>query len=158
MPKRHPSLIPLSREHHRGLLLAFRLTVGLPKNRKPDDSPQEQAADTVRFFRQSLVPHFAAEEDILFPAVCRIQPQAEGLLTQLKHEHADIRQLVDKIEQQASEDGSLGTLLSSLGSILERHIRSEERQLFPLYEAHVSEAEAARLATALTNAIGDGLP
>ncbi len=158
MSKRHPSLIPLSREHHRGLLLAFRLTVGLPKNRKPDDSPHKQAADSVRFFRQNLVPHFAAEEDILFPAICRMQPQAESLLTQLKQEHADIQQLVDKIGQQASEGGSFGALLSSLGSILERHIRCEERELFPLYEAHVSEAEAARLATALTNAIGDGLP
>ena len=130
MPKRHLSLIPLSREHHRGLLLAFRLTVGLPKNRKPDDSPQKQAADTVLFFRQTLMPHFAAEEDILFPTICRIQPQAEGLLTQLKHQHADIHQLVDKIGQQTSEDGSL--VLASLGSILERHIRREERELFPL--------------------------
>ena len=102
--------------------------------------------------------HFAAEEDILFPAICRMQPQAESLLTQLKQEPADIQQVVDKIGLQASEGGSLGALLSSLGSILERHIRSEERELFPLYEAHVSKAEAKRLATAITNAIGDGLP
>ncbi len=100
MSKRHPSLNPLSREHHHGLLLAFRFTVRLPKNRKPDDCPQAQVADTVRFFRQSLAPHFGAEEDILFPAIYRMQPQAESLLTQLKQEHADLQQLMDKIRRK----------------------------------------------------------
>ncbi len=69
-----------------------------------------------------------------------------------------MQQLAEKIRQQASEGGSFCVLPSSLGSILGHHIRSEERELFPLYAAHVSKAEAARLATALTKAIGDGLP
>ncbi len=157
MPKRHPSLVPLSREHHHGLLLAFRLKHGLPKTRQPHDSPQEQAVDTVRFFRESLIPHFAAEADILFPAIRAIQPQASTLLDQLIQEHATMRELVNDIDQQLPDGPQLTELLASFGALLERHIRSEERELFPMYEAHVSEAEATRIEHAIFHLIGNGL-
>ena len=157
MPKRHPSLVPLSREHHHGLLLAFRLKHGLPKTRQPHDSPQAQAVDTVRFFRESLTPHFAAEADILFPAIRAIQPQASALLDQLLQEHMAMRELVAHIDRQDPAGSQLAELLASFGTLLERHIRCEERELFPVYEAHVSEAEAARIERAIFHMIGDGL-
>ena len=157
MPKRHPSLVPLSREHHHGLLLAFRLKHGLPKTRQPHDSPQEQAADTVRFFGKSLTPHFAAEADILFPAIRSMQPQASALLDQLLQEHMAMRELVAHIDQQGPAGPQLTELLTSFGTLLERHIRCEERELFPVYETHVSEAEAARIERAIFHMIGDGL-
>ena len=158
MPKRHPSLVPLSREHHHGLLLAFRIKQGLPKTRQPHDSPQEQAADAVRFFQESLAPHFAAEADILFPAIRNMPPEVHPLLDQLIQEHTAIQSLVEQIDQQPADAAQLANLLSSFGDLLERHIRCEERQLFPVYEAHISAAEASRIEQAIFQAIGDGLP
>lgn len=35
LAKRHPSLIPLSHDHHHGLVLAFRLREGLPRLSHP---------------------------------------------------------------------------------------------------------------------------
>ena len=157
MSKRHPSLVPLSREHHHALLLAFRIRHGLPKTRQPHDSPQEQAVDTVRFFRESLTPHFTAEADILFPAVRAMQPQTSPLLDQLLQEHTAMQELVNHIDQQPPAGSQLTELLTSFGTLLERHIRCEERELFPVYEAHVSEAEAARIERAIYHMIGDGL-
>jgi len=157
MPKRHPSLVPLSREHHHGLLLAFRIKHGLPKTRQPHDSPQEQAVDTVRFFQKNLTPHFTAESDILFPAIRAMQPQASPLLDQLIQEHAAMRELVEQLDQQLPAGPQLTELLTSFGTLLERHIRCEERKLFPMYEAHVSEAEAIRIEKAIFQVIGDGL-
>ncbi len=157
MPKRHPSLVPLSREHHHGLLLAFRIKHGLPKTRRPHDSPQEQAVDTVRFFQKSLVPHFRAEADILFPAIRVMQPQTSALLDRLIQEHADMQELVHKLGQQSPDGSQLTELLASFGTLLERHIRREERDLFPVYEAHVSEAEATRIEQAIFQVTGDGL-
>ena len=157
MPKRHPSLVPLSREHHHGLLLAFRIKHGLPKTRRPHDSPQEQAADTVHFFKSGLVPHFAAETDILFPAIRAMQPQASALLDRLIQEHTAMRELVHHIARQAPDGPQLTELLASFGTLLEQHIRCEERDLFPVYEAHVSEAEATRIEHAIFQMIGDGL-
>jgi iron-sulfur cluster repair protein YtfE (RIC family) len=143
--KRHPSLIPLSHDHHHGLVLAFRLREGLPRNRKPFDRPHEQAEDTVRFFHDNLVIHFQAEEEMLFPAIRLHVPQAIALLDTLIAEHATMRNSVEQLSRIVPDDPSLPLFLKSFGDVLERHIRSEERELFPLYEAHVPEAEAARL-------------
>ena len=157
MPKRHPSLVPLSREHHHGLLLAFRIKHGLPKTRRPHDSPQEQAADTVQFFKSGLASHFAAETDILFPSIRAMQPQASALLDRLIQEHTAMRELVHHIARQSPDGSQLTELLASFGTLLEQHIRCEERDLFPVYEAHVSEAEATRIEHAIFQMIGDGL-
>jgi hemerythrin-like domain-containing protein len=148
--KRHPSLIPLSREHHFGLLLAFRLCRGLPPTRRPSDSPQEQAADTVRFFHDNLAAHFRAEEEVLFPATRACLPQTATLLDTLTAEHAEMRTQVEHLTQAPRDEATLPASLKTFGELLERHIRREERELFPLYEAHMPEAEAARLGEDIT--------
>jgi hemerythrin-like domain-containing protein len=143
--KRHPSLIPLSHDHHHGLVLAFRLRDGLPRNRKPSDSPQEQAEDTVRFFHDNLVAHFRAEEEALFPAIRTCVPHAATMLNTLTAEHSEMRTQVANLAHALADEVSLQTKLKAFGDVLERHIRREERELFPLYEANIPEAEATRI-------------
>ena len=152
--KRHPSLIPLSHDHHLGLLLAFRLCHGLPHTRKPSDSLQEQTADTLRFFHDNLVTHFRAEEEILFPAIRTHLPQAATMLDTLVAEHAEMRAQVAQFAQAQRDEAVLKPLLQTFGETLERHIRCEERELFPLYQAHVPEAETARLGAEIRRLTG----
>src|SRR5712691_9046661 len=95
--KRHPSLIPLSHDHHHGLVLAFRLREGLPRNWKPSDSSQEQAEDTICFFHDNLVAHFRAEEEALFPAIRACVPHAATMLDVLTTEHAEMRAQVERL-------------------------------------------------------------
>lgn len=152
--KRHPSLIPLSREHHLGLLLAFRLCHGFPRTRKPSDSPQEQAEDTIRFFHDNLGAHFRAEEDVLFPAIRTYAPHAAAVLATLTSEHAALRAQVEQLAHAPPDEAALLPLLRTFGDLLERHIRREERELFPLYETHVPEAEATRLGADIAHIIG----
>lgn len=143
--KRHPSLIPLSHDHHHGLVLAFRLREGLPRNRLPSDNPQEQAEDAVRFFHDNLTAHFRAEEEVLFPAIRTHVPYAATMLDTLTTEHGEMRAQVEFLSQASPDTATLQTRLKAFGDLLERHIRREERELFPLYEAHLPEAEAARV-------------
>src|SRR5262245_3884357 len=144
--KRHPSLIPLSHDHHHGLVLAFRLREGLPRSRKPADSLQEQAEDAVRFFHDNLVAHFRAEEEALFPAIRTCVPHAVTMLNTLSAEHSEMRVQVGNLAHPLPDDEvSLQTKLKAFGDVLERHIRREERELFPLYEANIPEAEATRI-------------
>ncbi len=156
MAKRHPSLIPLSREHHVALLLAFRLRQGLPRTQKPTDSPQEQAEDTIRFFHNNLATHFRAEQEVLFPLIHSTLPQAESLLDTLIAEHAAMRTQVGALEQTAPDTETLTAQLKAFGDLLERHVRCEERELFPLFEAHFPENEAERLGAAIAQFIGEG--
>ena len=152
--KRHPSLIPLSHDHHLGLVLAFRLREGLPRNRKPSDSPQEQVEDTVRFFYDNLVAHFRAEEEALFPAIRTYLPQAGALLDSLSTEHVEVRAQVEHLAQASPDEATLQTRLKAFGDLLERHIRREERELFPLYETHIPETEATRLGAEIARLTG----
>lgn len=154
MSKRHPSLAPLSREHHLGLLLAFRLRQGLPRSQKPVDSPQDQAEDTVRFFHNNLARHFQAEEDALFPVIRTLLPQAGELLDSLIAEHAAMRTQVESLAQ--AEADTLPEQLKTFGDLLERHIRCEERQLFPDFEDHLPEDQAEQLTEAIAKFIGEG--
>lgn len=120
MAKLHPSLVPLSREHHVALLLAFRLVHGLPPSRQADDSPQAQAQDTVRFFQTRLTTHFRAEEQ--------------------------------------ADPSSFNAQLKAFGRLLERHVRSEERELFPMCEANLADDDADRLKVAIADFVGEGRP
>ena len=154
MAKRHPSLVPLSREHHVALLLAFRLVHGLPLSRQADDSPQAQTQDTVRFFQTKLVTHFRAEEQALFPLIRKTQPHAIPLIDTLLAEHADMRARVQALEQ--ADPADLPAQLTAFGQLLERHVRSEERELFPLCEARLTADEAERLRAAIVGFVGEG--
>lgn len=156
MPKRHPSLVPLSREHHLALLLAFRLRQGLPRTHQPTDSPKEKAEDTVRFFHNNLARHFRAEEEALFPLIRKTLPKAESLLDRLIAEHAEMRTQVAALEPAATDAETLNAQLKAFGDLLERHVRREERELFALFEAHLPGDEAERLGTAIAQFIGEG--
>ncbi len=46
----------------------------------------------------------------------------------------------DAADRNAAQ--GLAKLIFDLGDLLERHIRKEERELFPLFEAHVDAAQA----------------
>jgi hemerythrin-like domain-containing protein len=143
--KRHPSLIPLSHDHHHGLVLAFRLREGLPRHRQPADNPQRQAEDATRFFHDNLVAHFRAEEEVLFPVIRAYVPHAATMLDTLTAEHGEMRTRIEILTQVAPDTATLETRLKAFADLLERHIRREERELFPLYEAHVPETAATRI-------------
>jgi hemerythrin-like domain-containing protein len=45
----------------------------------------------------------------------------------------------------------LGKVMFDLGDLLERHIRREERELFPLFEQHAAVIEADAIAETVTH-------
>lgn len=100
-----------------------------------------RAAELREFFDKQLISHFRAEEEILFPLMRAAAPESAALLDDLLREHETFRQGVEAL---AAGTG-VSKLIFDLGDLLERHIRREERELFPLFEQYVesSRAEAA---------------
>lgn len=90
------------------------------------------------FFSQNLERHFRAEKEILFPLIRSCAPESHPLMEDLLHEHEQIREGVGRLEG----DDSLSKILFDLGDLLERHIRREERELFPLFESYVPAVQA----------------
>lgn len=63
------------------------------------------------------------------------------MIEDLLKEHEQIRKGVIRLEGNVG----LSKILFDLGDLFERHIRREERELFPIFESHVAPAEAERV-------------
>ena len=136
---RHASLVPLSQDHHHGLALALRCRKQSLGQIKPmgAEGLRERAKEFLTFYVSNLVPHFRAEEEVLFPLLSSTVPGSKEMIDELVRDHAQIRAAIPQLEAGTG----LAKLIFDLGDLLERHIRKEERELFPLFEQHVKGAK-----------------
>ena len=151
--KRHPSLIPLSHDHHDTLVVAQGLIRGrltAPRSDWPADR-RAQADRLAAFFESTLQPHFAAEEAVVFPLAERWLPGHADLLNALRKDHADLRAEV-LAPARAFRRGSRGAP-AALGARLEAHVHSEERVLFQALQKEAPPAELDRLGSALVRSL-----
>ncbi|HMX30156.1 MAG TPA: hemerythrin domain-containing protein [Blastocatellia bacterium] len=149
--RRHESLIPLSREHHYALMLCLRIHRGLKTHQDDSAWLQSKAENVIRFLASDLIPHFQAEEEVLFPAM---QPcdGATALLRELLAEHREMERLAAGLRQ--CEAGLLAAQLNAFADLLEAHIRREERELFPLFEQQVTPEMAQQIGQGIIRLIG----
>jgi hemerythrin-like domain-containing protein len=96
-----------------------------------------QASHVVQFYRDHLVPHFEAEEKALFPVMEGHVVESVRTIDTLLHQHKEIRERVKSLEKP--ERTGLEDRLREFGELLDRHIRIEEDELFPLFEKSVPE-------------------
>ena len=144
---RHPSLVPLSQDHHHGLALALRCRKQALGQLKPMGAAglRQRAHEFLEFYRNHLVAHFRAEEEILFPLLRTSLPGSDAMLDELISQHEQLRQAASQLEAGSG----LAKLIFDLGDLLERHIRKEERELFPLFEAHIDSTKAESIGVEL---------
>lgn len=118
--KRNENILPLSREHHFGLLFCWKIRQALQK-----EVDIVRILPYIRYFLQNhLLPHFHSEETILFK-------YEDELCQQAIAEHAAIKDLADAILNGKNKS------LQELIDLLDRHIRFEERVLFPHLEKSI---------------------
>jgi hemerythrin-like domain-containing protein len=126
--KRSKQLTPLSKDHHDGLLFAFKIKQGLKNG-----TDIKLIAEYVQWFwNNHLEEHFRDEEQILAPHL----PADNELLKQMFDEHQNIEAMV-----HINENIPDTTLLANLAQAIDDHIRFEERVLFPYAEKIISEEE-----------------
>ena len=151
MARRHDALVPLSHDHQQALALAFRLHHPAPPGPVTPTTPASTAAsrraETLAFFRDHLVRHFAIEEDVLFPVLlsCYAPGTAErALIEDLCTEHRRMSEARDAIASAIAED-DLGRALTEFADLLERHVRREERDLFAKFPGPLAQPAIAEL-------------
>ncbi|MBR9853450.1 MAG: hemerythrin domain-containing protein [Algicola sp.] len=113
--KRHSALQGVSREHHHGLLLSWKIRTGLSKN----ISPERIKKYMDWFFQNYLIPHFELEETYIFPIIGNDHPWIKKALK-------DHKELTELFTSPIADVSTLGQVEEKL----EQHIRFEERQLF----------------------------
>jgi len=115
--KRSKELAPLSREHHDGLLFAWKIKQGLANG-----TPIETLVNYTRWFWSNHIkPHFKDEEKVLV----KFLPADNALVQQMIKEHAQIRDLIISLDREPNANS-----LQLLAEFINNHIRFEERQLF----------------------------
>jgi iron-sulfur cluster repair protein YtfE (RIC family) len=141
--RRDAALVPLSHDHQRGLALCLRLSRWKPGAGNPLEA---WTAEVTREIDEALLPHFALEEEVLIPAIERWMGDRRDVLADVREDHRRMRALFERIRAGGSD---LPEALGALAAILEPHIRSEERVLFPLIQERVPADVLAALAPAL---------
>jgi hemerythrin-like domain-containing protein len=115
--KRSKELAPLSREHHDGLLFAWKIKQGLL-----NETPLETIVNYTRWYWSNhLVPHFILEEKVFV----KFLPAEDPMVAQMFREHTQIRHLIMSLDKEPNSDK-----LRSLAEFINKHIRFEERRLF----------------------------
>ncbi len=144
MARRHDSLIPLSHDHHDALLLAWRLRSGDLSRREPE----VRARHVDAFFEYRLTNHLKLEEELLFPAFRPVLGVEASLIDVLLDDHRELRAKAAAIKAGAHDQ------VDSFCALLERHIRTEERQLFVLAQNRMKPAEMAELGQQIKAQLG----
>jgi hemerythrin superfamily protein len=113
--KRSKELVQLSREHHHGLLLCWKIRTGIAK--KIEASRIKNYVNW--FYNTHLLPHFEIEEKYIFPLLEEKNANRNIAIQQ----HNEIRIIAENKLIDYNE-------LNQLQKLLNEHIRFEERVLF----------------------------
>ena len=129
--KRVLELQPLSHDHHHGLQLCWKIRTGFSKQVEVERI--KNYADW--FFTNHLVPHFELEEKYIFT----ILEQKNEFVKQALTDHRRLKRLF-------SETTNLEKSLGLIEEELEKHIRFEERILFPEVQKEATPEQLAEIA------------
>ena len=127
---RDPALIPLSQQHHNGLVLGVLTRRSLAADAS-EANVARLAQRAVDRYELELANHFELEERVLFPAIQHTlgrQPMVAELIAQ----HREIENLVGQLRTAPSAE-----LLERFCTSLAGHIRREENELFQTAQARL---------------------
>jgi hemerythrin-like domain-containing protein len=138
--KRDKNLETLSWEHHDGLVVAFRLQQGIKKG--------IQVALLSKYilyvWEHALQHHFWQEEQTLNEYLDSY-PEGKLFVKQMMEEHHSFRVLIEQLREDGSNNKSIGEFATRLT----RHIRFEERKLFPFIQKVASVDQLAAIGSFL---------
>lgn len=130
--KRNENLKAISREHHHGLLLSWKIRNGLKK----EVAPERIKKYVNWFYITHLLPHFELEEKYVFP----ILDKEHELVKKALSEHRRLKRLFE------SKTATVKNLMQ-IEEELESHIRFEERVLFNEIQMIATEKQLEEIKT-----------
>ena len=104
------------------------------------------AAPAFERFQDQMKAHFAAEEDLLFPAFEAATGMTGGPTQMMRHEHEQMRSLLSQLALacQARDGESYAGVAETLLMLMQQHNMKEENILYPMCDRALG-AEAQHL-------------
>jgi hemerythrin superfamily protein len=117
-----------------------------------------------------LTVHSAIEEQVVYPRLAADVPDGEPLEREASHEHAEVKQLISRIQHMGFDNDGVGDVMARLEEGVTHHVEEEEKEVLPRMEAalgsemtilgqrleQAKEKEMARLGSASSH--GPGQP
>lgn len=141
--RRHDALIPLTHDHHHALAQVRRMKLATKSG--TDEDRLDRAHEFLRFFADDTLVHFREEEEKVFPLLLEGSEEVPELLTRVLVDHVRIHSKVTRLEAEARAGTVESRSLLDVAELLERHIKVEEKELFPLIERVASQESLGRV-------------
>jgi iron-sulfur cluster repair protein YtfE (RIC family) len=135
--KRHQALIPLSQDHHHGLLLAQLIKRNAPEYHGLPKDLLGKMNFAKEMFHKELAHHFKDEEQFVFPYLKGKDVELDNLISEILNEHIMLKEKILAL----NDDPNLIEQLDEIGNILSEHIRKEERILFEKAQEILNDEE-----------------
>ena len=142
--KRHPSFIPFSHDHRRALFLAQVIRSSGPGHPGYPSDTESRKNYALSFYNSGLAEHFRQEEELLLPLAGQYGVTTDNLLTRMKQEHETLAALFSELSTATGE--AAAKLMDDTGTLLEKHIRMEERELFEILQKVLDESQLEKIA------------
>jgi hemerythrin-like domain-containing protein len=142
---RDKNLIPLSRQHQHVLALCVRIDRASPVG---DADLAAWQAEIAQLCQSEIRIHFAAEENLLFPAALRFT-ELTALVESLLADHAALRDCFARAEGGAMSASDVLEFAQRMSA----HIRNEERNLFERMQQLLTQEELAQMGSQLDSAL-----
>jgi hypothetical protein len=152
--KRAPELVPLSWDHHHGLVLARRIAA---ESDGPPDTLNALYSDLIAFWSAGLLPHFRVEGECLLARLLRHLGEDAPEVQRVLDDHLGLAGLVATM-RDTRELEVRRTALRAFGQRLHQHIRWEEDVLFQQTQDHLAPEEMAALGEDIRAYVPDLVP
>lgn len=122
----------MKRDHRRVLAEVSKLEERLRRGGVSRAPSAARLAALVAMLQGEFGTHMAAEDDVLYPALLAVIPAAGGSVAPLFDEHAELRVMLERLEQTMREDSDperdeqIAVQVGDLAELLRIHIRKEE--------------------------------
>ena len=97
---------------------------------------------------EALTVHAQVEEDVVYPAIAAAVGGGDVLTDQSTGEHAEIKELVERLAQTSTDGPQLVADLRELQLVVQAHVAVEEGELFPAYRAQATKKQLKQLSVA----------
>lgn len=137
--KRHPTLIPISREHHQVLLLAQLLKKDAPLYRGLPDTLDGKLEYALTKYQDLLLLHLKRDQESLYPYLSQ-WPELSDLLEELMAKSHWMIRVFEMLDKSVTAEE-----LDQIGHTLEHYVRTKERKLFQTVQELLDETEMLML-------------
>ena len=97
--KRHQALIPLSQDHHHGLLLAQLLKRNAPEYHGLPNDLLGKMQFAIEMFHKELDHHFRDEEEFVFPYLKGKDVELDNLISEILSEHIILKEKILSLKE-----------------------------------------------------------